>query len=190
MKYIKLFEEYEGMLQTSPDIAQMKPEELEQMFASQLYKDNPDIELIKQIIDQPNFDYFVNSQLIGWKITPLILATIKGQLEIVEYLLENKQVAVNMKDNDGQTALTCACRNGFPEIVRYLLSRSDTKVNMQDKGGWAALHWACWKNQSEIVGLLLEHPQIDIKIQDDSGATAWFNAKPQIKEQFPQLQVI
>ena len=28
MKYIKLFEEYEGMLQTSPDIAQMKPEEL------------------------------------------------------------------------------------------------------------------------------------------------------------------
>ena len=168
-------------------LRKMKPEELEQMFASQLYKDNPDIELIKQIIDQPNF---VNSQLIGWKITPLILATIKGQLEIVEYLLENKQVAVNMKDNDGQTALMYACKNGFPEIVRYLLSRSDTKVNMQDKGGWTALMWACLKNQSEIVGLLLEHPQIDIKIQDDSGATAWFNAKPQIKEQFPQLQVI
>ena len=190
MKYIKLLEEYEGMLQTSPDIAQMKPEELEQMFTSQLYKDNPDVELIKQIIDQPDFDYFVNSQLIGRKVTPLILATIKGQLEIVKYLLEKKQVAVNMKGHDGQTALTCACRNGFPEIVRYLLSRSDTKVNMQDKGGWAALHWACWKNQSEIVGLLLEHPQIDIKIQDDSGATAWFDANPQIKEQFPQLQVI
>ena len=190
MKYIKLLEEYEGMLQTSPDIAQMKPEELEQMFTSQLYKDNPDVELIKQIIDQPDFDYFVNSQLIGRKVTPLILATIKGQLEIVKYLLENKQVAVNMKDNNGQTALMGASRKGHTEIVRYLLSRSDTKVNMQDKGGWAALHWACWKNQSEIVGLLLEHPQIDIKIQDDSGATAWFDANPQIKEQFPQLQVI
>ena len=190
MKYIKLFEEYEGMLQTSPDIAQMKPEELEQMFTSQLYKDNPDIELIKQIIDQPNFDYFVNSQLIGWKITPLILATIKGQLEIVEYLLENKQVAVNMKDNDGQTALTCACRNGFPEIVRYLLSRSDTKVNMQDKGGWAALHWACWKNQSEIVAMLLQHPDTDISITTKDGATAWFNAQPEIRELFPQLKVV
>jgi hypothetical protein len=190
MKFIKLFEEYEGMLQTSPDIDRMTPEELEGEFKHECYKTNPNVDLVKQIIDHPDFSYFLNSELSGRNSTPLMLASIGNHPEIVQHLLGTEGITINTRNKDGYTALSDACRNGCVEIVEIFLARPDIKVNLQDKGGWTPLMWACLKNQPEIVGMLLQHPDTDISITTKDGATAWFNAKPEIREMFPQLEVV
>ena len=56
------------------------------------------------------------------KQTPLHIAAIEGQLQILLYLIEKKKCDVNAKDRDGWTPLHCACHSGHLEIVDQLIS--------------------------------------------------------------------
>ena len=55
-------------------------------------------------------------------VTPLILASQEGKLEVVNFLLD-KGARVNDVMTDGKTALLMACKNGHTEIVRILMAK-------------------------------------------------------------------
>ena len=61
------------------------------------------------------------------------------------------------KDNDGNTPLHSACKNGYTEIVKILLeSGINLNVNEKDNNGDTPLHSACKRGYTEIVELLLD----------------------------------
>ena len=55
-------------------------------------------------------------------VTPLILASQQGKLDVVAFLLD-KEARVNDIMTDGKTALLMACKNGHTEIVEILMKR-------------------------------------------------------------------
>ena len=74
-------------------------------------------------------------------LTPLILASLHGQKEIVRYLLE-KGADLNATDNEGSNVLHNAAASGHEDIIALLLSKG-TDVNAKDNRGMTALHFAC-----------------------------------------------
>ena len=55
-------------------------------------------------------------------VTPLILASQQGKLDVVAFLLD-RGARVNDVLTDGKTALLMACRNGHIEIVKILMEK-------------------------------------------------------------------
>ena len=70
--------------------------------------------------------------------TALINEVRSGNLEIVQYLVENG-ANINAKDDDkGRTALMFASRDGHLEVVKYLVE-SGANINAKTDEGWTAL---------------------------------------------------
>ncbi|KAE9549096.1 hypothetical protein FO519_007696 [Halicephalobus sp. NKZ332] len=90
--------------------------------------------------------------LMGW--TPLLWATYKDRLSVVELLLERKAHANVVGEEDGMTPLIVAAGRGFGDIVKKLLE-IDVHVNACDKFGSTALIWAARKGFLHIVEDLL-----------------------------------
>jgi ankyrin repeat protein len=118
------------------------------------------------------------------RTTALIEASQCGHTEIVQLLLQHKNINVNLEDERGQTALYVASQYGHNEIVQLLLNRTDINVNIQayvDGGGkyWrgTALYVASEEGHIEIVTMLLNHKDIhNVNLQNGSGQTALYVA--------------
>lgn len=93
----------------------------------------------------------------------------KGQSDTVRVLLE-KGAYVDVKDNNGWTALMSAAASPRPEIVRALLEKG-ADVNATDKTGWTALMGAADSGQLESVLALLSKGA-DRKTRNRNGNTA------------------
>jgi ankyrin repeat protein len=127
------------------------------------------------LVIQKNID--INLQAKGW--TPLMLAT-KTSENCVQKLLEKEELLINLKNNDGWTALMLASRysklDSSEKIVEMLLKHKKIDVNLQKKDGKTALILASTfsnKDSSDkTVELLLEHKDIDINILDNKKFTA------------------
>ena len=74
--------------------------------------------------------------------------------EVISLLTGNRDV--NMKDQDGRTALMYASYNGHTEIVKELLNKG-AKINLRDQNGRTALMFAASGPFPETVKLLLEN---------------------------------
>ena len=55
-------------------------------------------------------------------MTPLMLAVEHGNLEVVDLLLNFEDVSLDLKDNDGQTAVQIAKMHGHTAIAELLES--------------------------------------------------------------------
>ena len=75
----------------------------------------------------------------GW--TPLIRASVVGELEVVDLLIR-EGAEVNQVDRQGRSALICASRNGFLDIARALM-KAGADVGAVSKTGKTALDLAC-----------------------------------------------
>src|SRR6185503_3235131 len=67
---------------------------------------------------------------------PLLVAVVGGCVDVVQLLLERK-ANVNVKDQDGMTALIKAAAGNMPEIVRVLLDRG-ADMDVEDRLGRTA----------------------------------------------------
>jgi ankyrin repeat protein len=65
-------------------------------------------------------------------VTPLILASQQGKLDVVAFLLD-RGARVNDVMTDGKTALLMACKNGHTEIVRILMAKGADQ-SLKSKG--------------------------------------------------------
>lgn len=84
--------------------------------------------------------------------TPLMLASISGNLNAVQMLLSSN-ASVDAKDVYGRTALMLAAENGFPDVVQALLARK-ADVNAKANDNTTALMAATQNNHRDVVKIL------------------------------------
>jgi len=69
-------------------------------------------------------------------------------------LLLAKKADVNVRNNNGQTALMLAATDGYREVVKLLLAKK-ALVNARDKNGRTALMFASQGGHRQVKKLLL-----------------------------------
>ena len=98
-------------------------------------------------------------------IDDLILAMKKKVKELLE-----TDININIKDDDGYTALTHSVYGGYLKCVKLLIKKG-ANVNIKDNNGYTALMEATTHGHIEIVKFLLEN-DADPNIRDNKGYTA------------------
>ncbi|XP_062557855.1 ankyrin repeat domain-containing protein 12 isoform X2 [Armigeres subalbatus] len=114
--------------------------------------------------------------------TPLHLAVIQGNLQLVNLLLANG-ADVNALDNEGHSVVHWATVCGEVEALRSVLA-AGADVSTPDINGGSPLHYAaqmCGANYEgktarasaklalEILGTLLAHPDTSVEVEDKDG---------------------
>ncbi|WP_349967099.1 ankyrin repeat domain-containing protein [Wolbachia endosymbiont of Armadillidium arcangelii] len=90
------------------------------------------------------------------KLALLHIAAFNGRLGTVKYLVDDKKVSLDQKDNNGRTALHGAAFNGHLDIVKYFVDDKKVSLDQKDDNGETALHWAALKGYKDVVTTLLE----------------------------------
>ncbi|XP_030843382.1 E3 ubiquitin-protein ligase MIB2-like [Strongylocentrotus purpuratus] len=95
---------------------------------------------------------FVN--VVVQENTPLHLAAYQDHFQVVELLIKNG-AKLNVKDDDGDTALANAVHQDNARIVKYLLDHGSDPNTTNVKGGRSPLHIGASKNHTQCVRLIL-----------------------------------
>ena len=95
--------------------------------------------------------------------------SIFGFPRAAEYLMD-MDIDINVKNEDGCTALAFASRHGYEDIVSLLLSHG-ANVNALDSRGWTSLMEASRNGHSDIVKILLDNGA-DLAHQGNKGSDA------------------
>ena len=150
------------------------------------------VEIVKYMINvcKPNLElkgsYYHGPNESIHKVTPLWLAAVSGQLEIVKILIQNG-ANINSVSNSGSTPVRSACFMSHLEIVKLLvenkadiqmtsnfggtclinsvqsaelckfLLEKGASINVQDFQNKTALHCAIKENHIETAKMLLNH---------------------------------
>jgi ankyrin repeat protein len=94
----------------------------------------------------------------GWNdTTPLLLATVAGHFEIVEYLILNFQADVNITDSALNTAMILASEHGYLSIVQ-LLDQHHADIDSHNQSGQSPVLVAVEKGHTNIVEYLCKAP--------------------------------
>ncbi|HUU20210.1 MAG TPA: ankyrin repeat domain-containing protein [Sedimentisphaerales bacterium] len=128
-----------------------------------------DLKKVKEIIDRdPNQINVQESE----GFTPLHLASSKGHIEIVEFLL-NHGADIELEIFNGETPLMLAAqyaRHGQQyETIKTLLEHG-AKVNHKDENGRTALHDAAMYSGKEVINLLISYGA-DVNAGDEDHCT-------------------
>jgi len=91
---------------------------------------NGDLEKAKEQISNQGFD--VNAHIDGR--TPLHFAADYGQLEVIEFLVEERNADVNAVDKHGITVVLAAIWEGHTKCVEYLLKKGSAKSGKTPDG--------------------------------------------------------
>lgn len=79
----------------------------------------------------------------SWRCTPINIAILKNHFGVVKKLLENKDVNVNGKDEEGRTLITLSLLNiseETEEFVEFLIKEKGGDPNIEDVNGFTPLH--------------------------------------------------
>jgi ankyrin repeat protein len=87
--------------------------------------------------------------------TALCLAIIVGSRNIIEWLVEKKQVDINAKNKDGCSPLMYAASIGHTDLLHYLIIKGAI-IDDVSNDGYTALHWASYVGNSDSVKLLIK----------------------------------
>jgi len=127
-----------------------------------------DLKKVKEIIDRdPNQINVQDAQ----GFTPLHLASGKGHIEIVEFLL-NHGADIELEILNGETPLMLAAqyaRHGQYETIKTLLEHG-AMVNHKDENSRTALHNAAMYRGKEIMNLLISYGA-DVNARDKHQST-------------------
>ena len=166
------------------EIITMTPDQAFEVFDREVRQNEPNIELIKNIVEHSLID--VNKK-DSENRTLLMMASLNGHTESVRMLLERSEIDVNLQDKWGKTALIYASDCGRTEVVKGLLERPEILVTLQTEDGETALIYASDWGRTEIVQMLLERPEIDKTIKYNN-KTAWGFASDSLRRNCPDLQ--
>lgn len=89
--------------------------------------------------------------------TALMIATLNGNFEIVRYLVEEGELDINCRDNQGFTPFVAACANDFVEIIAYLMcvKKADTSIKGYNKQ--SAAHRAAFYGNIKALRLISKY---------------------------------
>lgn len=150
---------------------------------------NDNIDILKMLLEQKNIDkeiklnkdaYLVDYNWFVGEYTPLLLASLIGNVEAVEILIDSGANLYAKDSVDGAEAIHIASANGRDDVVRVLLNRDKRLVNVRDDdrttfGLETPLHWAASNNLYSTVVLLTEYKS-DLKAKNTIGNTPLHHA--------------
>jgi hypothetical protein len=131
--------------------------------------EDEDFQKGKQLLDEnPQLD--VNKLKIGAHgLTPLHYACGNGDLEMAKYLILEKGVDVNLKDND-RTALMHAASEGHLNVCQLLIENG-ADPNLRDDFGQTALIYVAMNGHLNVCQFLCENGA-DVNLKNNAGMTA------------------
>jgi hypothetical protein len=154
-------------------------------------KDLPDADYCMELLLQGNieefrtyvahFPYVVNMKDGDHGNVPLHVASSKGDLGLMNYLLQNG-AEVNIQDIFGNSPLHYAADKGKRSAVELLI-QAGANSNLQDFRGNAPLHLACANNDIDTVKLLL-------KFNADPEITDLNDMKPGDRSNSPMIKIL
>ena len=157
---LKEFDSISSWLRNNIDINQYK-----QLLMINYTIDNNYIKL-QELLNQglnPNFKIHNN-------LTPLCMASISGNFDIVKLLLDNKAEINKLCHNNNINALMAAALTGNIELSELLILKG-ADINTQDIQGNTALILAISKNYNNLAELLLQF-NAKIDLINNAGETA------------------
>jgi len=92
-------------------------------------------------------------EIISGRKTPLHIATINRNLQILKILLNDKTCNKDARDRDDCTALHLAAMNDHKEIVQLLVKKG-CNINALDRDGWTPLDYAKHYEYNTIISIL------------------------------------
>lgn len=113
---------------------------------------NGKLEVISDHIENGGDGEMVNER----NRTLLHTAAIKGELDVIKYLVEVAKVPVDSKDNLHRTPLHLACKEWQLGSVKYLVSNRKVDVNCQDCLGTTPLHMVARDGHVYLMKALLD----------------------------------
>ena len=100
-----------------------------------------------------------------------------GNLDLVKYLVEEKNLDVKAKSESGYTVLHSAAWNGNLEMVKYLI-KNGADVNAKSESGRTVLHSAASGNL-DLVKYLVEEKKLDVNAKEEVyGAKSKYSRTP------------
>ncbi|XP_049632286.1 ankyrin repeat domain-containing protein 16 [Suncus etruscus] len=107
--------------------------------------------------------------------TPLMLACTKGNLEVIQDLVESGANPL-LKNKDGWNSFHIASREGHPQILQYLLVICPNVWKTESKTQRTPLHTAAMHGRLEAVQVLLQRCQYEPNSRDSCGLTPFMDA--------------
>jgi hypothetical protein len=95
--------------------------------------------------------------------------------DVIKFLLNQKDIDVNLQDNIGRTALSMAAQYNLLAGANLLLEREDVKVDLPDIDRQTPLFIACTEGNLRMVDLLLMKKGVNPNFKDNSGCTPLAN---------------
>ncbi len=125
--------------------------------------------------------YFSNSinDRDAYGMTALHWAVAQNYGALVEDLLAEYHPGLNIQDNEGNTVLHLAARNGNDLILQVLLAHG-VRIDVQNAQGNTALHLAAQAGHVAIVRSLIRHDSATVNFVNrvnDRGLSAWLLAR-------------
>jgi ankyrin repeat protein len=119
--------------------------------------------------------------------TLLHLMLEKGDAMAAFLLMKNKDINLNIQDNEGLAPLHVAVSRGF-RYLNHMINAKGINLNIQDNKGLTPLLLAIIEGKNEdIITALLDNDGTTPNIADYSGGTPFFYA---IKTQYPRFNTI
>lgn len=105
--------------------------------------------------------------------TPLMAAVLRGNAEIVEFLL-SKGADVTTGEKDGYTPAHGAGFQGRADIMKLLKEHGIDVVGDKHEDGYAPMHRSCWgreQRHADTVEYLISEAGADVKLAAANGKT-------------------
>ena len=118
-------------------------------FAAQ----NGNLKICRTFLQNYSFDIHARDGF-GW--TALHRATLSGNLELFQYLIEYGS-DIFSKTKSGKSCLHIAAERGHLEMCRVLLQNYSFTINARDDYGCTVLHWAAFSGELELLQYLIEN---------------------------------
>ena len=137
----------------------------EEIVDQELIQAAKDLTLLKCIL--PRIE--IEAATTNFKYTLLILATANGNLEGVNYLL-NQGANARAETDQGTSSFSLAAGRGRLEIVKVLYNKDPSILEQKDSEGRNALIWASMKGHLDVVKFLVQNGA-DENVQSNEGET-------------------
>lgn len=135
------------------------------------------LEKVREICTSPTRNHEISLRDRG-NMSPLHLAVSTGDVEIVEYLLEQPAIDVRAEMVGGETALSLACRIQFLplQIIALLIAKDPEVVHWLDRRSLSPMQKAIACRRSDIIRILIEQGGVDPNLEDKDGCSILFYA--------------
>ena len=121
-----------------------------------------DIEGVQKALDE---GANVNIRQPNTGQSPLMIASLRGHADLVQYLLTRSDTDPSVPEKDGYTPAHGAGFQGRAQVMKALHEAGIDVVDDFAQDGYAPFHRACWgrrEHHTETIQYLYEHAGVDI----------------------------